>query len=257
MKILKKALKYAKMTFRHDVIGFYKNILIVGKKNELSENLINSLNNSFNIYSILNTESYKEKLFYERNLEIENFSEKNYLEKIKTDFLKMDVKFDSIIILDEIFENCEKKKNKENYFEKNFENENFFEENNLKKMNLEISKNLIYFKLAQKFLRSSGALFTICNKKNFDSKSENLMKNIFLNNHLHFDFINSEELQESFNNRFYTLILDDGELFDKEKYIKDINKTIIKWIFNRKEPDHNSYVFMKQEENKTISTYYE
>ena len=255
MKLVKKGLEYLKMTFRHDVIGFYKNILIVGKQNELSKNLIGSLNNSFNIYSILNTDPYKEKLFYEKNFEIENFSEKNYLEELRSEFLEMNVKFDSIIILDEIFDTEKKEKN--NYFEKNFYSEKFFEEENLKKMDLEINKNLIYFKLAQKFLHTNGALVTICNKKNFDNESENLTKNIFLNNHLHFDFINSDQIQENFNNRFYTLILDDGKLSDKDKYLKDINKVIIKWIFKRGEPDHNSYVFMKQEEKGNINTYYQ
>ncbi len=52
LKILKNKLE---LFMKYDVIGSHKNILLVGSKNQVSNDLITSLDSTFNFFSIYNT----------------------------------------------------------------------------------------------------------------------------------------------------------------------------------------------------------
>lgn len=75
MKKLKKLSAVIKKWAKTDVIGTYKNILLVGERNPLSEDLIKTLDPSFNIFSIYNSEKYEEGFDMLHQSDVSNFKD--------------------------------------------------------------------------------------------------------------------------------------------------------------------------------------
>lgn len=54
MKKVKNLISKLSIFSRHEILGNFKNVLFVGGREETSQNLINSLDKSFNVFSIFN-----------------------------------------------------------------------------------------------------------------------------------------------------------------------------------------------------------
>ena len=70
MKRLKKIKDISKKWIKTDVVGHFKNILLVGEKNPVSEMLVDSLDPSFNIFSLYNSRKFGESndVLYEKDI---------------------------------------------------------------------------------------------------------------------------------------------------------------------------------------------
>lgn len=88
--------------FRHEVLGVFKNVLLVGGKTEFSEALVSKLDPSFNLFSIygLKEKSYQQPLQFQSHFDGGDHG--SYLQEVQKYFDSNKVKFDAAVFTDSL-----------------------------------------------------------------------------------------------------------------------------------------------------------
>ena len=248
MKKVKRIAEDLTRRVKYDALGFHKNLLIVGKETGPAQRLVDSLDDSFNIFSAY-TSGFKESndIYYHRPYDGGAFDEDKELQTVSEEFTDKKVQFEAILLTNKISDNNTN----------SIESERFFDTANLRHLYHSVSKDLIAFKLAQKHLKPKGAVISVYNLNEFATEHKSTFDNVTAMAKMHLKFLLSELEYLNYENRFYTILLDaEDSLQDKDKYHKEVNKLIEKSVFNRTSMPHNSYVHVKQEEGGKINYYY-
>lgn len=248
MKRIKKLIESLTRRVKYDALGFHKNIAIVGNEKGSSQRLVDSLDDSFNIFSLY-TCGFKETndVYYHRPYTQNSFNESSELQTLLDEFGPKKIGFEAIILTNSI----------NGPPIQNPDDENFFSTSNLKNLYSNISKDLIAIKLAQKHLKPKGTIISLYDINEFSTENSNTYSNISAMAKIHLKFLMSELENMNYENRFYTILLDsEDKIVNADKYYKEINRLIEKSVFNRTGIQHNAFVHVKEESDGKINYYY-
>ena len=250
MKRIKKVIEDVSVKLKYDALGYYKNVAIIGQPNKLTNSLITSFDNSFNLFTLYNTniEGEEERdLYFDRKYDVSTFNAETELEYLNEQFTEMKFRFDCIILVNDAVEKAKI----------DISDIALFEQENLKKARDDIEIDLLTYKLTQNHLKPDGAIISLIPEKNFNLDKDFTMNSVNSITKMHLKFLLSELKNLNYENRLYTFILQEEEtLKNVEAYNNKLIGAIRNCLFNRKAPAANTFLDYKEEESGKLTFHY-